>query len=227
MYRRRRVNFYGLIVALVFLGVYIYSENQPQPTPIGQTNVTSSTTDMSTDEVIQMLNALPQKGRAPKTGYARNQFGNGWSVVEGCDTRNTILARDLVDIKMGEDCKVEAGILNDPYTGLEIPFTRGPKSSSEIQIDHVVALSNSWQTGAALLDEADRIALANDPLNLLAVSGPENQIKSDADAATWLPKYKPFRCQYVSRQVQVKNRYDLWVTPSEKKAMLAVLQKCD
>lgn len=226
MYRQRRVTFFGIIVATFFLGVYFYAQTLPEPATLGQVETVTTVSDTSAVEAIDILNSLPEKGRAPKTGYTRSQFGNGWLKVESCDMRNTILARDLINVEMAEDCKVQAGILNDPYTGTVIKFIRGSTTSSAVQIDHVVALSNAWQTGAQQLSEIKRINLANDPLNLLAVDGPENQSKSDGDAATWLPKYKPFRCQYIIRQVQVKQRYNLWVTPAEKQAMLSVLNKC-
>lgn len=213
---------------MLAVGVYFYNQSLPEPATLGVENssVETSVDGWSDDETIETLNSLPVKGRAPKTGYTRSQFGNGWAKKEGCDTRNTILARDLQDVKMGDDCKVDSGVLNDPYTGTVIQFIRGDKTSSAVQIDHVIALSNAWQTGAQQLSEELRIELANDPLNLLAVDGPANQAKSDGDAATWLPKYKPFRCQYITRQIQVKQRYDLWVTPAEKQAMLSVLDKC-
>ena len=228
MYRRRRVFFSGIITVALAVGVYFYNQSLPEPATLGVENssVETSVDGWSDDETIETLNSLPVKGRAPKTGYTRSQFGNGWAKKEGCDTRNTILARDLQDVKMGDDCKVDSGVLNDPYTGTVIQFIRGDKTSSAVQIDHVIALSNAWHTGAQQLSEELRIELANDPLNLLAVDGPANQAKSDGDAATWLPKYKPFRCQYITRQIQVKQRYDLWVTPAEKQAMLSVLDKC-
>lgn len=169
------------------------------------------------------LETLVVKGRAPKTDYARSQFGSGWSTTSGCDTRNIILHRDLLEPVTNDNCAVIAGTLNDPYTGLTIPFTKG---SSTIQIDHVVALSNSWQTGAQDLPRSTRIQLANDPLELLAVQGDANQQKSDGDAATWLPSNKAFRCEYIARQIAVKQKYLLWVTPAEKQAIIAVLSGC-
>ncbi len=69
---------------------------------------------------------------------------------------------------------------------------QGAKTSSEVQIDHSVALSNAWQTGAAYFDKTKRAAIANDPLNLIAVDAKLNRQKSDADAATWLPPNKAF-----------------------------------
>lgn len=177
-------------------------------------------------DAANALTQLEVKGRAPKTGYDRSLFGDGWSSERGCDTRNVILQRDLADTAINEQCQVVAGNLNDPYTGKTINFERGAASSSDVQIDHVVALSDAWQKGAQQLSQAEREALANDPLELLAVDGASNQQKSDGDAATWLPSHKPFRCQYVARQIAIKKKYTLWVTSAEKEAMVRVLALC-
>ena len=178
-----------------------------------------------------VLETLPVKGRAPKTGYTRDQFGQAWADVDrnGCDTRNDILKRDLTSIvfKAGtQNCVVASGTLVDRYSGETINFVRGNVSSMEVQIDHVVALSNAWQTGAFKLSADQRKALANDPMNLFAVKGSLNQQKSDGDAATWLPPLKSFRCAYVAQQIAVKAKYSLWVVPPEKAAMVAILAKC-
>jgi hypothetical protein len=178
-----------------------------------------------------LLETLPVKGRAPKTGYARDQFGQAWADTDrnGCDTRNDILKRDMTSVIYKEktrDCVVVSGTLVDRYSGETINFMRGNVSSMEVQIDHVVALSNAWQTGAFQLTLAQRTALANDPLNLFAVKGKLNLQKSDGDAATWLPPLKSFRCAYVAQQIAVKAKYSLWVVPPEKAAMVAILAKC-
>jgi hypothetical protein len=175
---------------------------------------------------VAALETLAVKDRAPKTGYTRSQFGDGWATQQGCDMRNIILHRDLVDAKVNEQCQVTSGMLHDPYTGQSISFERGSISSQSVQIDHVVALSDAWQKGAQQLTGEQRVQLANDPLELLAVDGPANQQKSDGDAATWLPTNKTFRCQYVARQIAVKQKYTLWVTLGEKEAMVRVLGGC-
>ena len=172
------------------------------------------------------LAKLEVKGRAPKTGYSRKQFGDGWGKIDDCSTREVILARDLADEKLDNKCRVQSGRLDDPYTGKTIQFQRGKETSQRVQIDHVVALSDAWQKGAQQLPPEEREKLANDPLNLLAVDGPANQAKGDGDAATWLPANKPFRCQYIERQVAVKRRYRLWVTSAEKDAMARILSSC-
>jgi Protein of unknown function (DUF1524) len=121
---------------------------------------------------------------------------------------------------------VLTGTLHDPYSGMTIEFRRGKKTSDDVQIDHVVALSNAWQTGAQQLSLAERELLGNDPLNLLAVSSATNIAKGDADAATWLPPARSYRCAYVARQVAVKATYRLWVTPAERDAIARVLTSC-
>lgn len=184
-------------------------------------------------DISALLATLPIKGRAPKTGYNRGQFGDAWSDdVEvanghnGCDTRNDILRAQLVDVetKPGTNgCVVLSGVLHDPYTGTTVEFHRGPGSSDQVQIDHVVALSDAWQTGAADMDETARRDFANDPRNLQATIGSVNQEKGDSDAASWLPPNKAYRCTYVSRIVDVKAAYGLWVTQAEHDAIERVL----
>ena len=180
---------------------------------------------------LSIIETQVTKGRAAKTGYTRDQFGQTWADVDrnGCDTRNDILKRDLTGEVFKEktrECVVLSGTLIDPFSGETINFVRGNLSSMEVQIDHVVALSNAWQTGAFKLTLKERTAFANDPLNLLAVKGRLNSQKGDGDAATWLPPLKSFRCDYVSRQIAVKLKYKLWFTAPEKEAMIRILKNC-
>ncbi len=218
MKERKRRFALALITALLVVFGAIYTQFEEQ----------------KTDEIIKKseigkeLEKLPIKGRAPKTNYSRDQFGGGWNTELGCSTRNRILKRDLTNITLNQDnCKVDSGILHDPYTNKQIKFQRGKGTSSKIQIDHVVALSDAWQKGAQQLPFEQRVAFANDGLNLLAVDGAANQQKGDGDAATWLPPYKPFRCHYVSRQISVKEKYSLWLTQAEHDAMKRIIATCD
>ncbi len=179
------------------------------------------------------LDSLEIKGRAPKTGYSRSHFGDAWSDDvgvpgghNGCDTRNDILREQLVDvsIKPGTNgCVVLTGVLHDPYTAESVDFRRGPDTSNQVQIDHIVALSDAWQTGAQQLDEVTRRNFANDPHNLQATLGWVNHQKGDSDAASWLPPNPAYRCAYVTRIVDVKAAYGLWVTPAEHDAIARVL----
>ena len=191
------------------------------------TLLSPSNTQAAPTDALVALNNLEVKGRAPKTGYARFQFPH-WSDPDrnGCDARNDTLKRDLTNVtyKAGtRDCKVIAGQLLDPFSGKVITFST---TKVVIDIDHVVALSNAWQTGAAYFDKNKRSQIANDPLNLLAVDSKLNRQKGDGDAATWLPPSKAFRCEYVARQVAVKAKYGLWVTQPEKVAIDKILSTC-
>jgi hypothetical protein len=221
----------GVLVAIVLSGCAV------SPSVSGPA-ATAPTPPQATGQgtAVRELARLPVKGRAPKTGYDREMFGQAWSDDvsvqgghNGCDTRNDVLRRDLrqIGLKSGDSgCAVQSGVLLDPYTGSTIHFRRGQTTSSQVQIDHVVALGNAWETGAQQLPAKRRRDFANDPLNLWAVSGKANQQKGAGDAATWLPSNKSIRCRYVARQVAVKASYGLWVTQAERDAIKQVLNLC-
>ena len=198
--------------------------SKPAPT-------TTRATAAAQGAALAALAKLAVKGRAPKTGYDRDRFGPAWADVDrnGCDTRNDILRRDLSHyvLEAGtHGCLVLSGSLKGPYTGQAIHFVRGVSTSTKVQIDHVVALSDAWQKGAQRLSATSREKFANDPLNLLAVDGPTNAAKGDGDAATWLPPNKSYRCPYAARQVAVKTKYHLWITAAERDAIARVLRGC-
>ncbi|MBF6126359.1 HNH endonuclease family protein [Nocardia brasiliensis] len=232
-----------IVLAIVtFIGVSYYYVNRVEPpkanaqcdTGSGQV-CADAPASMPSRDALALLDTVRVAGRAPKTGYTREQFGPAWSDDvsvpgghNGCGTRDDILQRDLIDVtfKDTKRCVVATGTLNDLYTGKTIKFVRGPKTSDDVQIDHIIALSDAWQKGAQQLSAERRRDLANDPLNLQAVDGPTNQSKSDSDAASWLPPSKGYRCAYLTRQIQVKAAYQLWVTQAEKDAMTRELGTC-
>ena len=182
--------------------------------------------DASAPLAVEILGELEVKGRAPKTGYKRDEFYGGWPTVEGCNLRQKILKREFGDSAVLDGCNVIAGEFDEPYTGEHKVFATREEISKGVQIDHVVALSDAWQKGAQYMEKEVRYNIATDPLNLLAVDAAANEQKSDGDAATWLPSNKKFRCQYVARQVSVKYKYGLWVTEAEKEAISNVLTNC-
>lgn len=175
---------------------------------------------------LDILQSLEVKGRAPKTGYKREEFYDGWPEVDGCNLRQRIIKREFGDSAVLDGCSVIGGEYDEPYTGEHRVFTEREQISKGIQIDHVVALSDAWQKGAQYQTAEGRYQMATDPLNLLAVDATANKQKSDGDAATWLPSNKAFRCQYIARQISVKYKYKLWLTAAEKEAMIGILQKC-
>lgn len=230
----------GLAVTLVGCGLATtHSDAAPVAAPTSSAmpstatvRSTSATTagppaTASGGTALAAVAGLTVKGRAPMTGYSRDQFGQAWFDTDrnGCDTRNDILRRDLVDTTMKNWCKVMAGTATpEPYTGGTVRFVVG--GASEIDIDHVVALADAWQKGAATWSAGSRLAFANDPVALLAVDAGANRSKGAGDAATWLPPNRAFRCAYVAQQVTVKAKYNLWVTAAERDAMVRVLSGC-
>lgn len=234
-YRARGVTFATVIAAVATAG-FVYLSPTTSSGDIPPKPAASSTTTAVTGQAAAALEQLPIKGRAPKTGYDRARFGAEWTddvTVQGghnsCDTRSDVLRRDLSDLVVKEGtqgCLPLSGTLLDPYTGQQMLFRRGEDSASLIHGEHLVALSNSWQTGAQQLDADQRQNLANDPLNIWAVSGAENTAKGDGDAATWLPPNAAVRCDLIAAQIAVKTKYHLWVTPPEAEAMRRVLSAC-
>lgn len=227
------------LVALTVLANPNNYQNKIQPesvsagaseTVIEKTNsdaAENSDTAENTPLASEVLAKLEVKGRAPKTGYKRTEFYNGWPDIDGCNLRQRILKRDFGETAVtDEKCNVVAGKFYEPYTGEVMELHTRKEISKGVQIDHVVALSDAWQKGAQYKTSEVRYQIATDPLNLIAVQAAANQQKSDGDAATWLPRNKSFRCQYVARQISVKFKYELWVTEAEKNAMSQILASC-
>nr|WP_236630898.1 HNH endonuclease family protein [Bifidobacterium aemilianum] len=214
-----------LIVAMVLgisLGLILPRVNEPVGRVTGQSLVNGPVADA--------LNALTVNDRVSTYGYKRDSFGYRQvrNYGDDCDVREHVLARDLTNVsyRWAGDCKVASGVLHDPYTGRNINFVRGKDTSTAVQIDHVVALENAWQSGANRWDQVQRYRYGNDMYNLLAVDGQANQEKGSASASDWLPSNITYRCEYAARQIGVKSKYRLTVTSQEKAAMQKVLHQC-
>lgn len=200
--------------------------------------------ELSADEVataqseLDALEVRPEK--ASMEGYSGNReklFGSPWtdSAVDvalagnGCDTRNDILQRDLVPESIeldSDDCTVLSGRLWEPMNGEWVDFERGRATSSKVQIDHLVALGNVWASGGKDMTQEDRVRIANDPINLLAIDGPTNGQKGDGNAADWMPANEPIHCFYAASLIRVKAKYELFIVPEEKEALQTAIDQC-
>ncbi|MCZ7459825.1 HNH endonuclease family protein [Streptomyces sp. WMMC940] len=186
------------------------------------------TTDADKAAARGLIGELTTKGRGPRTGYDRDEFGYAWMDTadgvplarNGCDTRNDLLKLHgrHVRFRAGSDCVVVSMDLYDPYTGKDIAWKKA--RAAEVQIDHVVPLSYSWQMGSSRWPESKRERFANDVLNLLPVEGRANSAKGDSGPASWLPPSKQIRCAYAVRFAQVALKYELPVTSADKRMML-------
>jgi hypothetical protein len=212
------------VVLLVVIAIVVYNKEK----------VGKSSDPSAQQAALTLLDSIPVHWPASKSGYSREQFGKPWTDevdgVEfgryGCDTRDDILRRDLSDVQPPSGCPVLSGVLHDPYTGRDITFNREEGTDVLVQIDHVVALLDAWQTGAQQWDQVKRTQLANDPLELLAVDGKANRKKKASNVASWLPSNRDFRCDYVTRVVKVKAKYGLWMVQSERDEASRVLKTC-
>jgi hypothetical protein len=169
-------------------------------------------------DVLDGIVVVP--ARIHRYDYLRSAFGDAWTDDNdapggrnGCDTRNDILNRDLVDktyvsIKRCPDA-VATGTLHDPYTNATIDFQRGARVGESVQIDHIIALSLAWDMGAYDWPFPERVRFANDPANLLAVGGQANQDKGDSQPALWMPPNTAFWCQYSMQYIAVLRGYAL------------------
>ena len=161
--------------------------------------------------------------------YERDEFGEGWaSIGNGCDTRDQILNRDLVEItyENGSDCEATDGTLHDPYTGTTIEGNL----SEDVQIDHIVSLGDAWYSGAEDWSSEKREAFANDPANLVAVDASANMSKSDDSIAEWYPDWdapsETAECRYAAQYVDVLATYDLSVTRDDYKLLKKLETSC-
>lgn len=182
----------------------------PQPNPVAA-------------RIAELLAALPRVAELPQVpGYDRScspgagcVFGPAWTDVarSGCDTRNRVLSIQLRDVQFKpgtRDCKVTAGVLDDPYTGTLLTY-----GDADIQIDHVFALGRAWDAGAAAWTYDERVLFANDMANLLAVDGAVNQTKSDAGPDSWLPPNRTFVCPFIEIYLTSAVKYGLTITDQD------------
>lgn len=186
-------------------------------------------------DVLAGVAVVPK--RIHRYDYRRPAFGDPWDDNNdapgghsGCDTRNDILNRDLVDKTYvpTKRCPtaVATGTLHDPYTNTTIAFRRGAKVGEAVQIDHLVPLAYAWDMGASSWSPRQRLRFANDPANLLAVQGRANQDKSDLPPAQWMPPNAAFACQYAMQFIAVLRGYSLSVDRASTEVLRRAAATC-
>ncbi len=189
------------------------------------------------DGLAALASAPDVAARVRRPDYEREAFGASWADGvdvagggNGCDTRNDVLARDLREVTRGSVASCPAailgGVLWDPYTGDAVRYRRGPTTGREVQIDHLVPLAYAWDMGAWGWPPGRRAAFANDPANLLAVSGPVNEAKGDQPPAVWMPPRRGFWCRYASQFAVVCAAYGLAIDAASRAVLSKVLARC-
>ncbi|AWT53356.1 HNH endonuclease family protein [Mycolicibacterium smegmatis] len=212
---RRRTWWLALLVALAVFVAYQTISVSSERSMVADADVPTVAPGA---DVLAGVAVVPARMRGHD--YRRVAFGDAWTDDNdapgghnGCDTRNDILDRDLVDKTYTSISRcptaVATGVLHDPYTNLTIPFTRGNKTGAAVQIEHIVPLAYAWDQGARYWPQQMRVRFANDPANLVAVQGQANQDKGDKEPALWMPPNAAFHCQYAMQFIEVMRGYAL------------------
>lgn len=199
----------ALLASVTLLGVATPAQ-AAMPTPVSATTARS------------YLASLTVTAESHTSTYDRALFPH-WSTVSGaCNTRETVLKRDGVNVVVSPTtCAATSGSWYSPYDDVT------EFAASDIDIDHMIPLAEAWRSGAWGWTTSQRQAFANDLTRpqLIAVTDNSNQTKSDQDPSTWLPR-AAYQCTYVRAWVQVKYYYDLTVDSAEKSALTSVLNGC-
>ena len=200
----------------------------PLPTiPIPDGWISAEAPPIPTAPATALLDRLVVTAPDPRRpDYRRDEFGDGWSYdrSSGCNVREYVLVTESRrSPQMGEKCRPLSGEWISLYDGVA---TTDPAA---LEIDHVVALSDAWRSGAWRWSPARREAFANDlidPGSLVAVTTRSNRSKGDSPPDQWLPEAFEARCDFVEAWVRIKARWDLSVTPAEKSTLVQVLSGC-
>jgi hypothetical protein len=176
--------------------------------------------ELDADKAREQLAELQVAEWASMRGYSRDRFSH-WRTVDGCDARQTVLARDGDDVEVAENCRVTSGTWFSPFDGVTLT------DPGDIDIDHLVPLANAWRTGAAAWEDDRRADFANDldTPQLIAVSASSNRSKGDQDPSQWQP-VREYWCQYAHDWIVVKHHWELWVTQDERDTLEDMLDTC-
>ncbi|MGW7067347.1 HNH endonuclease family protein [Streptomyces sp. NPDC054855] len=168
------------------------------------------------------LGQLTVRAEGSSDGYSREKFPH-WSTQSGaCNTREVVLKRDGTNVQQDSSCAATSGTWKSPYDGGT--WT----AASDVDIDHVIPLSEAWKSGASGWTTAQREGFANDLSRpqLIAVTDNVNQSKGDQDPAEWMPPTTSYHCYYVRMWVDVKHHYNLTVNTEEKTKLSSILNGC-
>ncbi len=218
------------VIAVIVAAQVIAATGRPAPSAVGRAPRVPAGSDLLAG--VDVVSA-----RVRGSDYRRGAFGDAWDDDNsapggrnGCDTRDDILDRDLMDktYVTTKRCPqaVQTGTLRDPYTNTTIPFRRGNQVGASVQIDHIVPLAFAWDMGARDWTEHLRKRFANDPANLIAVDGKANHDKGDLPPGEWMPPNRAFWCQYAVQFIAVLRGYRLALDEPSARELRDATQSC-
>ncbi|HET6818131.1 MAG TPA: CapA family protein [Mycobacteriales bacterium] len=180
----------------------------------------SASTTIGTKTLLAQLTVASEH----RGGFTSSAFGP-WtdSDGDGCTTPNEVLIRDaLTKPQVASGCTLIGGRWRSLYDGAYLT------DSTQMRVDHLVSLRESWQSNAWRWDADTRHRFMNDlayPRTLLAVSAASYQSKNGAEPTEWMPR-AAFRCNYLARWVAVKWRWRLSIDATEKSFLTNHLAAC-
>ncbi|MEU4495494.1 HNH endonuclease family protein [Streptomyces sp. NBC_00210] len=182
----------------------------------------SPPTPVSAATARTYLAGLTVSPEGSSTGYSRDKFPHWITQSGACNTREVVLKRDGKNVVQDSSCAAVSGSWFSEYDGAT--WT----AAADLDIDHMVPLSEAWKSGASSWTTAKRQSFANDLTRpqLIAVTDNVNQAKGDKDPAEWLPSRTSYRCMYARMWVDVKHYYALTVDSAEKSALQGILNGC-
>ena len=158
-------------------------------------------------------------------GYDRDLFADWYDADrDGCNTRKEVLIAESLDpVQIGSGCSISGGRWFSIYDNVETT------DSSKFDIDHMVPLSEAWDSGAWNWNADQRKHFANDldqPFFLIAVTASSNRSKSDRDPVQWMPPNAGYHCTYVRIWIEIKRAWDLSVDQAEHDYLANKLASC-
>lgn len=198
----------GLVLASLFVGAGPAAAYPPDPP------------DAATSRVH--LDAIGVTPEGSSAGYDRDLFPHWADQGNSCNTREIVLQRDGEDVAVGSDCYPTSGRWYSVYDAV------WANSPSDVEIDHIVALSEAWHSGASAWSTDQREQFANDLQHsqVIAVSSASNQAKSDNDPAEWTPPNSSVHCVYAHEWIDVKYVWGLTIDQAEHDALDVLLGTC-
>ncbi|MFB7345859.1 HNH endonuclease family protein [Streptomyces hydrogenans] len=163
-----------------------------------------------------------------RAGYTRDKFkhwNSGLDPADGCNTRAEVLQAEAVESPaVAAGCKLSGGEWFSYYDGQEVNDPAG------LDIDHMVPLAESWDSGASNWDAKRREAYANDQdaaASLVAVTARSNRAKADRDPAEWMPPLPDAHCRYIGEWTATKLRWNLAADQAEADALKVYAEACE
>ena len=194
----------------------------PGSVPTAPPTTSPTTTSQPGFREAPPLAALRISDAPPPAGYRRDDWPH-WRDTDGdgCDARPQALrAASEIPAQPTSGCTVLSGRWISAYDGV---VTTEPTS---FDVDHVVPLADAHRSGGATWSTDRRALFANDQANLWVVSAASNRSKSDRSPDDWRPARQAVWCTYATRWLQIKVRWELTATTSERDALGTMLDSC-